>query len=354
VLDVAPAVAASWRHRYRRLHLHTVKEHSALPGLPFDPEIPRYPARLEVVAYLEAYARAYGITPRFGVEARRVCRGTDGFEVETSDGAIRARAVVMATGLNRRPRAPTYPGQASFRGAVEHSTSYVDAAPYLGRRVLVVGFGNSGAEIALDLAESAVDVTVAVRGPVNVLPRDFLGMPTQLTAIRFGRLPLRVRDRVGRLVARLAFGDLRRYGLTPHPVGPATQIERHGRIPVLDIGALGAIQRGTLRVAPQIAELTPTAVRFVDGREQRCDHVILATGFEPGLDELLAPELVPAGGIPPAVTSRTPGLYFVGFQNVPGGLLREIGREAELVAEALAPATRAGAREPAAEVQPTS
>lgn len=355
VLDAAPAVAASWRHRYRRLHLHTVKEHSALPGVPFDREVPRYPARLEVIAYLEAYARAYGITPRFGVEARMVRRAGDGFEIETSGGAIAARSVVVATGLNRRPRSPTYPGQASFRGAVEHSSTYVDAAPYLGRRVVVVGYGNSGAEIALDLAESAVDVTVAVRGPVNVLPRDFLGMPTQLTAIRFGRLPRLMRDRLGKLVARLAFGDLRRFGLTPHPVGPATQIERHGRIPVLDVGTLGAIQRGTLRVAPQLAELTPAGVRFVDGREQRCDHVILATGFDPGLDELLAPELVPTGGVPPAVAARTPGLYFVGFQNVASGLLREIGREAEWVAEALTPAASAAkARGRAAEARASS
>jgi cation diffusion facilitator CzcD-associated flavoprotein CzcO len=256
---------------------------------------------------------------------------------------VSARAVVVATGLNRRPRVPTYPGREAFRGRVEHSSLYFDAAPHRGRRVLVVGFGNSGAEIALDLAEHGVEVTVAVRGAVNVLPRDFLGMPTQLTAIRFGWLPLAVRDGLGRLVSRLALGDLRRYGLARHPVGPASQIERHGRIPVLDIGTLAAIGRREIRVAPQVAELLPAGARFVDGTVLEVDDVILATGFEPALDGLLAPDLVPAGGYPPEVAAPVPGLFYVGFQNVPSGLLREIGREAELVAAVL---TRAAVGRP--------
>jgi indole-3-pyruvate monooxygenase len=336
VLEGASAVGASWRARYRRLHLHTVKEHSALPGLPFPRSVPRYPSRLEVVVYLETYAASHHIQSRLGVAARRVRPAAGGFEVETDGGLFRARHLVVATGLSRRPRLPRFPGQESFRGEVLHSSGYVSPEAFGGRRVLVVGFGNSGAEIALDLAEHGATVAVAVRGGVNVMPRDFLGVPTNVTALLLAGVPARLQDGIGRLVSRLAFGDLTRHGLRRHALGPASQIARDHRIPVLDVGTIAAIRRGQIEVVPQVADLRPGGARCVDGRELEVDAIVMATGYDPGLDELLAPELLPAGGYPPAVAAPTPGLFFVGFHSPASGLLREIGREAEHVAAAVA------------------
>jgi len=101
VLEAGPDVGASWRHHYRRLHLHTVKEHSALPGLPFPADAPRYPSRDDVVAYLDAYARCFGIQPRTNEPVRRVSAVDGGFSVESANALYRARVVVIAAGINR-------------------------------------------------------------------------------------------------------------------------------------------------------------------------------------------------------------------------------------------------------------
>ncbi|HZW73120.1 MAG TPA: NAD(P)/FAD-dependent oxidoreductase, partial [Caldimonas sp.] len=195
VLEKASAVGASWRSHYARLHLHTVKSLSALPGMPFPAGQPKYVPRQGVVDYLDAYAARAAIAPRFGVEATAIVREGDGWRVETRSGdAVRARAVVVATGANERPNVAAIEGQDVFAGSVVHSREYRNAATFAGKRVLVVGMGNTGAEIALDLAEQGVATTLSVRSPVNVVLRDVLGRPTQKTSIVLGSLPRRLGD----------------------------------------------------------------------------------------------------------------------------------------------------------------
>ena len=339
VLEAGASVGSSWRHHYDRLHLHTAKEHSHLPGLPFDEKLGRYPSRDDVVAYLEAYAERFELAPHTGEAVRRVRAAAGGFVVESARAVYLARAVVLAAGTNRVPNSESLPDQERFRGTLLHSARYRSGDAFAGQRVLVVGVGNSGAEIALDLAERGAKPTLAVRTPVNVVPRDFLGMPTQLTSIRTRWAPLRLADGLGRLVSRLAFGNLARYGLARPELGPLSSIKLRRRIPLIDVGTIGAIKRGEIAVKPAVARFTETGAVFADGSAGDFEAAVLATGFRPALEELVdVPGVLDAEGYPRDWKGggACPNLFFVGYANVATGLLREIGREAEAVAAELA------------------
>ncbi|HVU51982.1 MAG TPA: NAD(P)/FAD-dependent oxidoreductase [Polyangia bacterium] len=347
VLEAEANLGASWRRHYDRLHLHTVKEESHLPGLPFDAAVGRYPSRDEVVAYLETYAARFAIAPRTGEAARRVRpdgEGGGGFVVEASRQIYRARAVVVATGVNRAPNPERLPGDERFGGALLHASAYRSGEPFAGRRVLVVGAGNTGAELALDLAERGARPTLALRTPVNVVPRDFLGMPTQVTGIRLRRAPLGLADAASRLVSRLAFGDLSRLGFPRPARGALSDLALRRRIPLIDVGTIAAVARGEIAVRPAVARLTETGAVFADGRAEAFDAVVLATGYRPALEGLVdVAGVLDEHGYPRDWRGggACPDLYFVGYANVSTGLLREIAREAEAVAEAVA-----GARPP--------
>jgi len=334
IVERGPAVGASWRRHYDRLHLHTPKAQSALPFMPFPASAPRYPSRDDVIAYLEDYARAFELAPTFGVEVERCERTDDGrWQVQTNRGTRRARHLVVATGLSRMPRSISWPGRDTFAGPVLHSSEYASGDRFRGQRVLVVGFGNSGAEIALDLAENRAESTVSVRGAVNVVPRDILGVPITYLG-RAGRLlPLAVADRINATLVRLAVGNLARFGLRKRSDGPLAEIVRTRQIPVIDVGTLAAIGRGQIMVRPAIESSSHEAVRFADGRVETFHAIVLATGYETGLDALFggdAASLVADGA--------ANGVHFCGFNIVPAGLLREIALEAPRIAAAIAAA----------------
>jgi cation diffusion facilitator CzcD-associated flavoprotein CzcO len=335
VLEAGPELATSWRNHYLRLRLHTAKQHSGLPGLPFPREVPLYPSREQMVAYLEQYAARFHIAPRTDEPVRRIAADGRELVVESARARYRAPVVVVAAGYNRVPNPEGLPDQERFRGAILHSTRYRDGAPFAGRRVLVVGAGNTGAEIALDLVEHGATATLSVRTPVNVVPRDFLGVPMQVTSIRLRKLPLAVLDRIGRIVSRLAFGNLTRHGLLRPALGPISSIKLRGRIPLIDVGTVAAIKRGAIVVRPALARFTETGAVFADGSTVDIDAVILATGYRPGLADIVAvPGTLDDEGFPRDWRGAGvhPGLYFVGYEDVSTGLLREIGLQAEAVA----------------------
>ena len=339
VLEAGPSLGNAWRNHYDRLHLHTVKEQSHLPGLPFGKELPRYVSRADFVAYLEAYAARFSIVPRTGEAVRRVRAAAGGLSVESARAVYQAPAVVVATGWSRLPNPDRLPDQERFRGTLLHSSAYRNGDGFAGQRVLVVGAGNTGAEIALDLAERGAHPTLAVRAPVNVVPREFLGMPIQLTSIRMRHAPLALADGIGRLASRLAFGNLARHGLPRPELGPISAIKKRRRIPLIDVGTIAAIKRGQIAVKPGVARFTERGAVFADGSAAELDAVVLATGFRPALEEMVAvPGVLDEEGGPrdwrggPAC----PNLFFVGYEVVPTGHLREIGLRAEAVAAAIA------------------
>jgi cation diffusion facilitator CzcD-associated flavoprotein CzcO len=196
--------------------------------------------------------------------------------------------------------------------------------------------GNTGAEIALDLLERGARPTLSVRGPVNIVPRDVLGRPTQLTAMMLARLPNRLGDALGVVLRRLTVGNVSRWGLETPRLPPAAQLRETGKTPVIDVGTLAEIQRGRIRVRPGVERFTEAGVRFTDGREEPFHAVILATGYRSRLEEIV-PAVRPVldeHGNPPAgsATGELRGLHFVGFDGYSvGGLLRTIHRDSETV-----------------------
>lgn len=341
ILEQSQAVAPSWRQHYDRLHLHTVRERSHLPFMEFPGHYPRYVSRRMLVDYFEAYAKAFDIRPHFGEEVSAIRPTGAGWEVHTRSGkSFAAPHVVVATGLNRVPNRPGYDGEEKFGGRILHSREYKNPKPFRGQRVLVIGFGNTGAEIALDLSEHDISTSLSVRGPVNVVPRDFLGNPTQKTAFALARLPTWLGDWIGAQVQRLAFGNLRPYGLVPSGVPPARQLRETGKTPVIDIGTIEKIKTGKIRVKPGIERFTETGARFEDGTEAPFDTVILATGYRARLEDFLpfTDGLFDRYGIPKEVVGKEKykGLYFLGFDNYkPGGGLGVIYQDSEVVARAI-------------------
>lgn len=220
LIEAEAQVGTMWRNAYRRLHLHTPRGRSGLPHLPMPASYPRYPSRQQVVDYLEAYAAALKTPPRFGVRATAVRRDGARWQVETPVEDFGADMVVIATGNTRVPDRPTWPGMDQYGGRLLHSADYRSGADFAGQRVLVVGFGNSAAEIAIDLCEHGAQPTLSVRGPVNVLPRDLFGIPI----VSFGLIQKlfgpRVADRVTAPIIRLALGDIRRLGFVRPAYGP--------------------------------------------------------------------------------------------------------------------------------------
>ena len=348
VLEKADAVGASWRSHYERLHLHTVKSLSALPGMPFPAEQPKYVSRQGVVDYLDAYATRAGIVPCFGAEAVAIVRDCEGWRVEMRSGdAVRARFVVVATGANQHPNVAAIEGQETFAGSVVHSREYRNATPFAGRSVLVVGMGNTGAEIALDLAERGVTTTLSVRSPVNVVLRDVLGRPTQKTSIVLASLPRRLGDALASFFADLTVGDLGKLGLRRSPISPLRALREFGRTPVIDVGTLARIRSGEIAVRPGIRRLVAGGAEFVDGSSGRFDAIVLATGYRAGVEALFPGVVVAVDdhGLPTAVVGdgALAGISFVGFDTrQPGGLLRAIAAQAVVVAERIcaAPAAR--------------
>ncbi|HVV52915.1 MAG TPA: NAD(P)/FAD-dependent oxidoreductase, partial [Polyangia bacterium] len=262
LLERAPEVGASWRAHYDRLHLHTPKGISALPHLAFPRAAPRYPSRDDVVDYLERYARALGLRPQLGEAVTEIAPDRDVWRVRTDRARYRAPHVVVATGLARVPRLPSWPGREAYRGEVLHSSGYRNGAAWRGRRVLVIGLGNSGGEIALDLLEHGATPSLSVRGPVNVIPRDVLGIPILAVGALLRALPPRLGDLLGRPLIRLGLGDVEALGLRRLPYGALAQVDGHGRVPLIDSGTIGAVRAGRLALRAGIERFTADGVRF--------------------------------------------------------------------------------------------
>lgn len=337
ILEREPQVAPAWHRHYDRLHLHTDKRNSGLPFQPWPATAPRYPSRAQVVDYLEEYRRSQGLEPRLGQEVRAIRPADGGWDVQTADTTYRARWVVIATGFNGAPVRPAFPGVEQYGGTLLHSSEYRNGEAFRGKQVLVIGFGNSGGELAIDLHEHGAAPTLAVRGPINVVPREILGIPILSLALVVDRLPTRIADALSWPLARLSLGDLTKLGLQRPKMGMLEQVVTRRRVPLIDVGTIGLIRSGAVKVRPGVEAFTAQGVRFTDGTEGAFDAVILATGFRPKLEAFLdVPAAVGSDGVPlQSGREAQPGLFFCGFYVAPTGMLREIGIEARRIARAI-------------------
>lgn len=343
ILEREDSVGSSWRHRYDRLHLHTPRIQSQLPGSRIPGRYGRWVSRDDYVAYLEDYCRHQRLSPRFGVEVQRVDRptpGTLGWRVRTAQGTRDARAVVMATGYHAVPHVPAWPGLTDYTRPWLHASGYRNGAPYIGREVLVVGAGNTGAEIAVDLVEhGAARVLLAVRSAPHVVPRTVAGVPTTLLGIPNQFLPAWMGDPVNRLMQRMTIGNLDRYGLPTPDEGLIARFRRSGAVPIIDVGLVRHLRSGRVVPVPAVVSFTSQQVLLADGRHLRVDAVIAATGYRTELPALVGHLGVldddGRNGRPSRPFPQAAGLHLVGLRNPLIGVLNAISLDARRVARAV-------------------
>jgi cation diffusion facilitator CzcD-associated flavoprotein CzcO len=341
VIEAADRVAEAWRHRHPHLRLNTHRWFSSLPGMKLPKSAGSFPDRDSLIHYLEAYAARFDLPIDFGVRVEGLRRDGGHWVLQTSRGAETASQVVVATGQNRVPRLPDWPGADGFRGEILHSADFGPRERYRGKRVLVVGAGNSGTDVLNHLSRVETGpLWVSVRhGPV-VFPTRLLGFPVQLSGPLMERLPLTTVDRLLEITERLAFGRLSRWGLRRHPVGAATRMATTGTAPAIDDGFIAALKAGKVEIVPEIEAFEPEGVRLTDGRRLTPDVVIAATGYGTGLEPLLGPlGVLDERGVPvvngAATAPGCPGLRFTGMRPYLGGYLRDAGRAGKAVAAAI-------------------
>ncbi|MEV5968540.1 NAD(P)/FAD-dependent oxidoreductase [Streptomyces sp. NPDC051921] len=355
VLERSDSVGHSWRHHYDRLRLHTTRRLSALPGLKMPRSFGRWPARADVVRYLETYAEFHDLEIVTGVEVTRVERAESpdaGPWVLHATGGRRlvGSAVVVATGYNHTPRVPSWPGLEAYAGThggeLVHAGAYRNPRPYEGRDVLVVGAGNTGAEIAADLAEGgAARVRLAVRTAPYICRRSTLGWPTQRSGILVRRLPVGVVDRLTGLLGKFITADLSEHGL-PRPTGGLYSRVLQGAVPVQDVGLVAAVRAGKVEPVAAVESFDGAEVVLADGSRLTPDAIIAATGYQRALEPLIGHlGVLDDRGRPVTRGARcpaeAPGLYFTGFTNPISGMLREMALDAERIARRIARRTDA-------------
>ena len=333
ILEARGEPGGSWPGYYDSLKLFSPARYSGLPGMPFPGSPDRYPARDEVVGYLRGYAEAFGLPVLAGKRVLRAERAAvGGFRLLTDHGGeYRARTLIAATGSFARPHQPRFPGQEAFRGKILHAAEYRNPIPFRGKRVVIVGGGNSAVQIAHELVEVA-ETTLATRSPIRFMPQLVLGRDLHfwLSVSGLDRLPL------GRLFD------------VSEPGG------------VVDDGTYAAaMSSGRPDRRPVFSRFTESGVVWGDGREEPVDAVLLATGYGPNLGYLEPLGALRADGHPDqrAGVSRTvPGLYFVGlpFQtSFASATLRGVGSDAELVVARARRQVARSAMEPAGHPPPS-
>ena len=344
VLERDREIGGSWARRYDRLRLHTVRGFSGLAHFPIPDRYPTYLTRDDYVAYLKEYARHFQLRVVTSTAVTKISprRPTPlEWTVETRSPARldtwHGRVVVIATGQYQKPFVPQWPGRDEYVGRLTHSVKYTNAATYVGQRVLVVGAGNSGAEIATDLIDhGAACVAVSVRTSPPIVPRDPFGMPVQRTSLLLSELPPAIANRIGWATARIVLGDLTRYGMPKGDFAPYTT----KRVPLIDVGFVDALKQARITIRPSVVRLTQTDAVFADGTSEPFDAIIAATGFSTGLESIIdVPGVLDAGNEPRGTSGEPtahPGLYFIGFTHSLRGHLFEANRASRRLARNVA------------------
>ncbi|KAI7733723.1 hypothetical protein M8C21_002943 [Ambrosia artemisiifolia] len=328
VIERSNCIASLWQLKtYDRLRLHLPKRFCELPLMPFPEDFPTYPDKQQFVEYLEAYAKRFMINPVFNSSVERA-------EYDESIGMWRVRSVgmkggeveyvcrwlVVATGENAEAVVPEIEGMMEFSGEVKHTSEYKSGSVYKGKKVLVVGCGNSGMEVCLDLCNHNAKPSLVVRDAVHVLPRDMLGRSTfGLSMWLLKWLPVRLVDRFLLFVSWLILGNTARFGLDRPMLGPLELKNISGKTPVLDVGALAKIKSGDIKIYPGIQQIRHHSVHFFNGKTENFDAIILATGYKSNVPSWLKEKdmFSEKDGYPrrpfPNGWKGAYGLYAVGF-----------------------------------------
>jgi putative flavoprotein involved in K+ transport len=296
-----------------------------------------------MLEYLEGYAAHHALDVRLETEVERIDREDGGWRVSTSRGELEAEVVVVATGYDRAPFVPAWPGRERFPGTLSHASEYRNPEPYRGRDVLVVGPGCSGAEIAHDLAQGGAGrVWLSVRTPPHIVLRSIGGVPADLLAVLLYRSPHAVADRLGRFFRRITIGNLTPYGLPTPSDGLFSRSRRTGMPPAtVDRKVIQAIKRRRIEIVPAVEGFDGGEALLAGGARVAPDAVVAATGYRRALEPLVGHlgvldaagcPVVSGGPSPP----DAPGLHFIGYNPAVSGPLRHIRLEAGRLARAVA------------------
>ncbi|XXG56022.1 hypothetical protein AAC387_Pa03g3552 [Persea americana] len=322
VIEKANCIGSLWQNRtYDRLKLHLPKQFCELPLMGFPPNFPKYPSKHQFVSYMESYAANFSIEPRFGqwVQSAEYDSACGFWRVRTEDSMYMTRWLIVATGENAEPVIPAISGIGRFEGPVIHTSLYKSGADFCHKKVLVMGCGNSGMEVSLDLCNHNATPYMVVRNSVHVLPREMFGISTfgmAMALLKF--LPLRLVDKLLLFVARFTVGNTDRLGLRRPKTGPIELKNSTGKTPVLDVGALAQIKSGNIKVMGGVKEITKRGAKFIDGQEKEFDSIILATGYRSNVpswlkgSDLFTPQGMPKMPFPSGWKGEN-GLYSVGF-----------------------------------------
>ncbi|CAA2999513.1 probable indole-3-pyruvate monooxygenase YUCCA5 [Olea europaea var. sylvestris] len=327
ILERADCIASLWQKRtYDRLTLHLPKQFCQLPKFPFPDHYPEYPNKKQVIEYLESYAKHFDINPQFNetVESAKYDEACKLWSVETvSPSGCKVEYIcqwlVVATGENAERVVPEIEGLENFGGEVIHACDYKSGENFRGKSVVVVGCGNSGMEVCLDLCNHDAKPSMVVRSSVHLLPREVFGKSTfELAMFMLKWLPLWLVDNILLVLAWMILGNTEKYGLKRPSVGPLELKNTLGKTPVLDIGALEKIKSREIKVVLGIKKFSCGMVEFVNGEKLEIDTVVMATGYRSNVPSWLQEsEFFSENGFPktpfPNGWKGKEGLYAVGF-----------------------------------------
>jgi putative flavoprotein involved in K+ transport len=340
VLEAGPEPGAAWRQRYDRLRLHTPRLLSGLPGMRIPRRFGRWVGRDDLLEYFRRYAELHRLDVRTDARVVRIEANGDTWRLETAGGPLRAERVIVATGYNGTPFIPDWPGRAGFAGELIHSSAYMRPAAFRDRDVLVVGAGNSGAEIAHDLIDGGARRSrLSVRTPPQIVRRATAGIPAQLIGMAIRHMPPDWVDPISKTQRKLSIPDLTAQGLPRPEHGIRTAFIATGTTPILDVGIVDAVRKGRVEVVAAVEGFEGVDVLLADGSRIQPDVVIAATGFRAGLDGLVGHlGVLTPRGLPTKTDGEPalPGLWFVGFTPTLGGQLREGSIAARKVADGIA------------------
>lgn len=336
IIEKQNQVAGPWRNHYERLHLHTSKRFSNLPFKKFGRKIPRYPARQQVVDYLEDYQKEFSINPVFNTEAISIRKENKSWITKTINEDFQSKCVIMATGVYGKPRPINCKGQETFPGKIIHSCEYKTGKEFNGQNVLVIGFGNSACEIAIDLIEQGAKPSMSVRSPVNVIPRDVLGIPVLELSLLMKNIPPKIADVISAPLVNWLIGDLKKLGLKKLPYGPFEEIRRDGKIPLLDIGTINQIRKGNIQIYDGIESIEGETIHFKNGKKADFNAIIAGIGYERNYNQIVHVEKDRFEDLKVCVNQQKyfgkDGLYFCGYWISPTGQFREISLDAKKIA----------------------